>query len=144
MVGAYGVVTLLLANNTFFLPAMLALTFRRLILRIWKTGVDLLCSAVFAVAGLLYLLFGSIVAMVAVAGNMGGLWLDEFAVEHLHPMIIALLLFFAMTLVFFIRFYLYERSPLRTRRYFYRPSRVVARLRDAVESIRRPRFILLQ
>ena len=51
MVGLYGIATLLFANNTLLLPAMFALTFRKLLLRVWKMGVDLLCSAFFAVAG---------------------------------------------------------------------------------------------
>jgi len=140
----FGIMTLVLANDMFFLPAMFALTFRKLILKVWRTGVDLLCSALFALGGGLILFLASLFTTASSAGNLGGILLGEFAAEHLNPMIVALLFAFAMTLIFLIDYYLYGTSPMRTRRFFYRPSRLVARLRDAVEAFNRPRFILLQ
>ena len=140
----FGLVTLVLANNTFLLPAMFALTFRKMLLKVWRMGVDLLCSAFFALGGGVILFFATLAAVATSAGNLGGVVLGEFAVEHLHPMIVALLFSFAMTLVFLIDYYLYGTSPLRTRRTFCRPERLIVRLRDLPDAFQKPRFILLQ
>ncbi|MBR1747908.1 MAG: hypothetical protein IJ735_06860 [Clostridia bacterium] len=140
----FGFVTLVLTNNTLLLPAIVAIPFRKMILRLWKAGVRLLCSAFFGLAALACLICGSFLTMLFAAGDLGGVILGEFAAEYLHPMVYWVLIACATAFLVFFAYYLFGRSSLRGRGEALRPSPVVIRLSDAVEACRKPRFILLQ
>lgn len=134
---------MLFFNQTYLLSAVLAMTFRARILKLWEITADLLFSAWNAAWSLVYLVFASFITVLFAMGNAGGYVLSDYASTHVHPFVCMLLIEFAMFLVYLFNYYLINNIKLK-KSFSLAVIPFFTRIRTAVVSYGRPRFILLQ
>ena len=82
-------------HNNFIVPAIFAVPCRKMILRVWRNIVNLLCIAWHAFISVLYLCIASFVVMSLAAGSQGGYFISEYVANHVTPMVCFAILAFA-------------------------------------------------
>lgn len=138
------ILAILCTNGATLTYLTVGLTFRKMIFRVWKMGVRLLCSALYTAASVFFIVCGSLLTVLYAAGVAGGALLGEIAVDYVHPTVFFLLVSFATTLLCLLHYYMIGISSDRSGRFLFRLSRVVEREREGIDAYDRPRFFLLQ
>ena len=125
------------------LPAMFAVTFRRMIRKVWKEIVNLLCLAWHAVISVLYLAIASYVVMSLAAGSQGGYFISEYVAEHVTPIVFIVILAFAQLFLQIHNVYSVDRTDAGKAEYLH-ASDIAVRFKSFFSTFVSPTPVLLQ
>ena len=137
------IITAYILNNTFVLPAIFTVTFRRLIRKVWVSVADFVYVCWHAFISVLYLCIASFVIMSLAAGSRGGYFVSEYVAEHVTP--IVLIAIFAFAQLFLQVSNLYSAESVCVRRVkTVHASDIVVRIKSFFTSFTSPAPVLLQ
>ena len=130
-------------NNSIFCSAVFAVTFRKLILKVWKSTVSLLCEAWSALISLAYLCVASFIVLSLAAGSQGGYFISEYVAEHINPAVCFAIMAFAQLFLQVTNLYSPDRVCVDKAEYLH-ASDIAVRFKSFFSTFDSPTPVLLQ